>query len=1152
MEGKVEDYIGQTGRESILLRPEIYLGTKHRNPRDYWIYEYGKITKQTLDTPVALKTVFTEILANAIDASSEGVKGGMKVGPVIIKMTNTTITIINGGKTMPIEKKDYPVEGTKTTRKMWIPEACFGRLNTSSHYEEDEKETIGRNGLGGKCTNIFSHEFTLDICNAVSGKRYTQKWSNHMEKVHKPEITDPYDGKENIFTIKYKLDLGLFDLKKYRGEEACIYRSLCYFASYACHHRGIGISFNGEVFNVDRDNFLKSLGIDVDENTLMMEWSETKKGSKKEKNYTPRYDVLIVNTPHSGSCLTFVNGAPVEDGGTLTDAVIKVFTTPILNKIKTDGVKTTKDHILKHVTIIVRADIESPDYDGQKKSKLETPCVITKKVSFNSIAKWDVIRIMKNDQYVRMAKKTDGVKRADILIPGARGANWAGRGKKSRECALISTEGKSGASLADILVSMVKDGKDTIGILPEKGKGRVVRKCNLETECKNVELNKKKKMLGLKTEYTYESERELNTLNYGQYMIFADIDDDGFHITSITLDFFVMRFPGLINSGFISYPLFPYIIAYVKSKELPFYSKAEYEDWARQHPEVKHRYEILKGLGSYTKEQIADFLEAPKFCQFVLDGRGERRMKLAFDNSKEYREKRKEWTKTDEIHDYSVYESEERWDPALKVMKTVYFEPVHRFMDTKARSYAITNSSRSIPSIDGLKTSQRDIVHAMILRWPTGKNIPVKLIQFSSYCAEKTHYAYGEGSIPETVKAMSLGYVGKNNLPYMVIKGGTGSREGGGPDCPAARYLSVYPNWWIPYVFRKEDGPLLRMWQEDGKDVKPYLFRPLISMALVNGANGMGTAWSTKIPRHHPMDVVRWHLEKLRGKVPTPLIPWYRHFKGSIRIVDRKLKKEEEEKEQKQEEEEEEKKEDKDKKEEEDHIVVEGEVGKNVKTSAIYKVEGNTIHITELPIGIWTGKYVEGLKKHMVNGKYFTSVIDKSTDDIDITVEAKDMSEITRNLMKFNTFIPLTNLVLLGKDGKPHRYVDIEEIIEEYHQIKIQDYSKRIGYIIFQLKESMRMASLRYNFITEIINKTIVIKNKTDEEVRAQLEPKGYPIIFKKMPISSMTKKGLDKLKRDLEQYETQLNEFGSITPEELFKKELKEFAKAYSENETE
>ena len=57
---------------------------------------------------------------------------------------------------------------------------------------------------------------------------------------------------------------------------------------------------------------------------------------------------------------------------------------------------------------------------------------------------------------------------------------------------------------------------------------------------------------------------------------------------------------------------------------------------------------------------------------------------------------------------------------------------------------------------------------------------------------------------------------------------------------------------------------------------------PVLPLVLVNGAEGIGTGWSTLIPNFNPRDIVANLRRLIAGEQPLPMHPWYKNFKGSI------------------------------------------------------------------------------------------------------------------------------------------------------------------------------------------------------------------------------------------------------------------------------
>ena len=53
-------------------------------------------------------------------------------------------------------------------------------------------------------------------------------------------------------------------------------------------------------------------------------------------------------------------------------------------------------------------------------------------------------------------------------------------------------------------------------------------------------------------------------------------------------------------------------------------------------------------------------------------------------------------------------------------------------------------------------------------------------------------------------------------------------------------------------------------------------------VVLINGADGIGTGWSTSIPNFNPRDIIANLLRMLNGEVLLEMTPWYKGFNGTI------------------------------------------------------------------------------------------------------------------------------------------------------------------------------------------------------------------------------------------------------------------------------
>lgn len=49
-------------------------------------------------------------------------------------------------------------------------------------------------------------------------------------------------------------------------------------------------------------------------------------------------------------------------------------------------------------------------------------------------------------------------------------------------------------------------------------------------------------------------------------------------------------------------------------------------------------------------------------------------------------------------------------------------------------------------------------------------------------------------------------------------------------------------------LFNENDDAVLSFLEEEGQSIEPEYYLPIIPLILVNGAEGIGTGWSTSIP----------------------------------------------------------------------------------------------------------------------------------------------------------------------------------------------------------------------------------------------------------------------------------------------------------------
>ncbi|XP_074306314.1 DNA topoisomerase 2-like [Silene latifolia] len=139
---------------------------------------------------------------------------------------------------------------------------------------------------------------------------------------------------------------------------------------------------------------------------------------------------------------------------------------------------------------------------------------------------------------------------------------------------------------------------------------------------------------------------------------------------------------------------------------------------------------------------------------------------------------------------------------------------------------------------------------------------------------------------------MAQNYVGSNNVNLLIPNGQFGTRYLGGKDgvkAKYARYMNTKLADVTRCIFPKEDDVLLDYLKENGLQIEPLWYLPIIPMVLVNGSQGIGTGSTTFIPNYNPRDIIANIRRLINNESLEPMDPWYKNFKGTIqRIVSRK------------------------------------------------------------------------------------------------------------------------------------------------------------------------------------------------------------------------------------------------------------------------
>ena len=1001
--------------EHILKRPDSYVGPVSRVSEPYWIHENGTFEKKMVVYSPALLKIFDEILVNAIDRNSMYPKNVTSLS-VSIDKTSGEITIENNGPLGGIAIKMHEKED------IWNPELTFGHLLTSTNYDDTQERVVGgRNGYGAKLTNVYSTKFSIKIKDGENKSVYTQEWSDNMKKCRPPKIKK-YAGTTSSVCVSFIPDWARFGMTEMDDSIYKIFEKRVHDANI-CTSQNCKVKFQDELLPKCAFNAYAKMYTKSDEMCTFT---------------SERWSVCIAPSEDGFEHVSFVNGICTTKGGSHVDHVSGTIANGIIEDMA-KKIKLRPQQVKNAFFVFVKATLVNPSFSSQVKSectlkpqdfgsKFEPPKTFIKNILKTGIQA-ELLSLSKFRE-MKELKKTDGSRKSKITgIPKLDDANKAGTAH-SEKCTLIVTEGDSAKTLAIAGLSVV--GRDHYGVFPLRGKCKNVRDASVKQLTENKEFNDLKKILGLQQGKVYTS---LSELRYGRLMIMTDADNDGSHIKGLILNMIHYFWPSLLELKFLVSMVTPIIKASKGSETKSFYTDSTFRQWygsGKQGWKIKY----YKGLGTSTSAEAREYFKKIKelTVQFDADDSMDESIILAFDKTKS--DLRKTW----------LLESTEKKASELEVpYGNVERLNISDFIHKDLVNFSLADLKRSIAHVsDGLKPSQRKVLYACFAKNLTSE---MKVAQLAAYVSEKTSYHHGEVSLADTIVKLAHNFMGSNNINLLEPCGQFGTRLMGGKDASQTRYIFTKLTKSARTLFDAKDDPVLKYLDDDGKQIEPEYYVPILPTVLVNGTEGIGTGFSSYIPPFNPEDICANINRVIDGENIVPMKPWFDKFKGRVFSND------------------------------EGFWVTEG----------VWTQAGNKIKITELPPGRWTQEYKEYLDTLMDKKNIANYVNNSTTENVDFVIEGYTGKDIVKDFKLQKTF-HISNMHLFHPTRGIHKYESPEEILTDFVKIRTETYKKRKSYLIHVLKEKTKKLENMSRFVDMVIHEKLIVFKRKRSELESEME----------------------------------------------------------------
>ncbi|XP_056222802.1 DNA topoisomerase 2-alpha isoform X2 [Seriola aureovittata] len=1049
-------YQKKTQLEHILLRPDSYIGSVEPVTQQMWVYDedVGLNCRDVMFVP-GLYKIFDEILVNAADNKQRD--KSMSCIKVNIDVENNLISVWNNGKGIPVVQ--HKVE------KVYVPALIFGQLLTSSNYDDEEKKvTGGRNGYGAKLCNIFSTKFTVETACKESKKTFKQTWYDNMGRTGDAAIKS-FDGEE--FTcITFRPDLPKFKMSTLDKDTLALMTRRAYDIAGAT--KGVRVFFNGKKLPITGfrsyvDMFVKDKVDELGDTLTVV-----------HETVNERWEVCLTMSEKGFQQVSFVNSIATTKGGRHVDYVADQVVGKLIEVVKKKnkaGVAVKPFQVKNHMWLFVNCLVENPTFDSQTKENMTlqqknfgSTCLLSDKFIKQATSCGIVESIMnwvKFKAQTQLNKKCSAVKHTKIKgVPKLDDANDAG-GKNSIGCTLILTEGDSAKTLAVSGLGVV--GRDRYGVFPLRGKMLNVREASHKQIMENAEINNIIKILGLQYKKNYTDPESLKSLRYGKIMIMTDQDQDGSHIKGLLINFIHHNWPSLLRHNFLEEFITPIIKASHKKTQMSFYSIPEFSAWKESQSNHKSwKVKYYKGLGTSTSQEAKEYFSDMQRHRIPFKYAGpedDEAITLAF--SKKKVEERKEWltnfmTNRRQRREHNLPE-EYLYGQSTKSLS------YNDFVNKELVLFSNSDNERSIPClVDGLKPGQRKVLFCCFKR---NDKREVKVAQLAGSVAEMSAYHHGEVSLMMTIVGLAQNFVGSNNLNLLQPLGQFGTRLHGGKDSASPRYIFTMLSPLTRLLFPPTDDNLLKYNYDDNQRVEPEWYMPIIPTVLVNGAEGIGTGWASKIPNYDIREIISNIHRMLNGEEPLPMLPNYKGFRGTIeQVMDNQF----------------------------------------MNSGEIAIINSTTIEISELPVKSWTQTYKENVLEPMLNGteKVPPLITDYKEYHTDTTVrfvvkmtEEKLREAEAAGLHKvFKLQSPLTcnSMVLFDHVGSLKKYESVQDILRDFFELRMRYYVLRKDWLVGMLGAESAKLTNQARFILEKIEGTLVIENKPKKELIRMLQSMGY------------------------------------------------------------
>ena len=577
------------GLEAVRKRPGMYIGSTG---------------------PTGLHHLVWEVVDNSVDEAMAG------------RATRIDVTLLaDGGCRVSDDGAGIPVGPHPKYPKQSTAEIVLTTLHAGGKFGgKGYQVSGGLHGVGISVVNALSTRVVLEV------DRDGQHWEAEFEKGGElkkkitavgPAPNDRTTGEPRTgTTVTFWPDASVFEETEFRAQTIVERMQIMAFLN-----KGLEIRFVDERVDPVAKTVYKYNGGIVDFVKHLNASKESlfrKVASFEQAEEGQEVEIALQwNAGYHESIHSFANGISTIEGGMHVEGFSKSLTNVVNRYARARNILKEKEENLKGediregLTAIVSVRLRDPQFEGQTKSKLGNTSIrsLTERTTNQKLTEWLEENPREASQIVN---KSMQAARARLAAQGARdltrrksaldGAGLPGKladcsSRDPRESELFIVEGNSAGGSA-------KDARNphTQAILPIRGKILNVERARIDKMLKNAEIQALISAIGAGLAEEFDVEK----IRYHKVILLADADVDGSHIRTLLLTFFYRQMKPLVEGGFVYVAQPPLYSTLVGKEKVYLKDDAARDAFLAEHPDHKHDFNRLKGLGEMDYAELRD------------------------------------------------------------------------------------------------------------------------------------------------------------------------------------------------------------------------------------------------------------------------------------------------------------------------------------------------------------------------------------------------------------------------------------------------------------------------------------------------------------------------------------------------------------------